>query len=281
MQHLTSLHFFFLTASALAFSSCHALKDDFHAELADLSRDQPAAADRPVTEADIAHLPLPVQKYLRLTKSIGKPRIQNFRARFDTEMFQKPGSAPIPAPVEQISFLDRPARLFFMTAAMYGLPVQVYHSYREERASMRVRVASVFNAVDLEGGDLSTAETVTFMNDVCILAPAGLVDRRFSWKAVDARSALAAFKNGPHTVNAQLYFNEAGELVNFVSEDRYALQEDGTLRKARWSTPLRGYRDFDGRRAASEGEAVWHYPEGDFVYGKFFIREILYNVPLQ
>ena len=265
--------------AVLALSSCHALSDDFARELALESKDQHADAAL-VGETDLARLPPPVQKYLRITRSIGLPRIQNFQARFDTEMFQKPGGPPIPAPVEQVSFLERPARLFFMKATMYGLPVEVFHSYRNEQASMRVRIASVFNVVDLKGTDLDAAETVTFMNDVCILAPARLIDPRFSWKALDSRSAEAAFINGKHRVQAVLHFNDAGELVNFVSDDRYALQEDGTLKKARWSTPLGSYRDFGGRRAASEGEAVWHYPEGDFVYGKFFIREIRYNASL-
>jgi hypothetical protein len=29
----------------------------------------------------------------------------------------------------------------------------------------------------------------------------------------------------------------------------------------------------------SKGDAVWHYPEGEFTYGKFTRKEIHFNIP--
>lgn len=37
-----------------------------------------------------------------------------------------------------------------------------------------------------------------------------------------------------------------------------------TYKSYPWSTPVRSYKDFDGRRVAGYGEAVWHTPEGEF-----------------
>jgi hypothetical protein len=85
-------------------------------------------------------------------------------------------------------------------------------------------------------------------------------------------------ENGHYKVSAILYFNEKGELINFVSDDRSALQDDGTLRKARWSTPVRDYQDFEGRKIPTYGEAIWNYPEGDFTYGIFNVKGVSYNV---
>ena len=45
-----------------------------------------------------------------------------------------------------------------------------------------------------------------------------------------------------------------------------------------WSTPVREYKDFGGRRLPSYGEAVWHTPEGEFRYGQFTTVEIAYNL---
>ena len=73
-------------------------------------------------------------------------------------------------------------------------------------------------------------------------------------------------------------FNDAGELVNFISDDRGALQKDGSLRMLRWSTPMREYREFEGRRVATRGEAIFHYPEGDFVYGRFVLKHIRFDI---
>ena len=42
--------------------------------------------------------------------------------------------------------------------------------------------------------------------------------------------------------------------------------------------PLVGYRDFGGRRVASEGKAIWHHPDRDFTYGEFTVLKLEYNV---
>jgi hypothetical protein len=100
-----------------------------------------------------------------------------------------------------------------------------------------------------------------------------------TWKEVDHRSVEVGFRNGPHAVTATLYFNDAGDLVEFSSTDRGALQDDGTFRKLKWSTPIGNYQTLRGRRIPTYGEAVYDYPEGAFAYGKFTLRDIEYNVP--
>ncbi len=123
------------------------------------------------------------------------------------------------------------------------------------------------------------AETVTVLNDMCVFAPASVIDRRLSWTAIDDRTARVVFENGQNRVSATLTFNDKGELENFVSDDRLALQDDGSLRKAGWSTPVRDYREIDGRKIPTAGETIWHYPEGDLTYGRFRLKNIRYNVP--
>lgn len=72
---------------------------------------------------------------------------------------------------------------------MMGIPLRVLHSYSEEKATMLVRVASLFNAVDLDNEELTLTETVTVLNDLCLFAPAALIDRRISWEANGPLSA--------------------------------------------------------------------------------------------
>jgi hypothetical protein len=50
-----------------------------------------------------------------------------------------------------------------------------------------------------------------------------------------------------------------------------------TYKNYRWTTPLKDYVEINGRKIASYGEAVWHTPEGEFVYGKFHLAGIDYN----
>ncbi len=227
----------------------------------------PFAPAHILSKNDIAHLPEPVQRYIGLTGSIGRPVVTEIIMHFDAEMYDAPGAPGMSGPVAQYERFDAPHRLFLMKTRMKGLPVAVLHDFNRDQASMRVRLAGLANVVDISGPEITRTETVTVLNDLCFFAPSRLIDPRLGWTEIDDRRAKVAFMLGPNKVTAELVFNEAGELVDFVSEDRGMLKKDGTLRIARWTTPLGDYRDFDGWRLASEGDAIWHLPEGPFTYG--------------
>jgi hypothetical protein len=177
----------------------------------------------------------------------------------------------------QHNFLGQPVRLFLMSSRMFGLPVEVLHAYEGEAATMRVRVASLVNVVDLEGELLSRTETVTVLNDLCFFAPGALVDPRLAWTPVDDRTAQVTFPNGRHVVSATLSFDAEGDLVDFASDDRPGLV-DGKLEPARWTTPVGDFREFDGRRVPTVGRAIYHSPEGAFTYGVFRATGIAWDV---
>ncbi|MCX6137967.1 MAG: hypothetical protein NTV54_10780 [Ignavibacteriales bacterium] len=265
-------------ASLAAFSGCGSVQSEYISKVKKEFAKQPPAPEEILTESDIVHLPAPVQKYLVYAGAVGKSKPQNVRVVFDAQMIQRPGAAPLEAQSEQYNFCGSPARLFFMKASKFLVPFRVLHIYADQKATFVVRIASLFNAVDIAGKDLTTAETVTLLNDMCLFVPGNLIDKRLSWKEIDSLSVQVSMENGPYNVSAILYFNTKGELVNFVSEDRSALQDDGSLRKARWSTPLRDYKEIDGRRIPTYGETIWNYPEGDFTYGRFTLKDIRYNV---
>jgi hypothetical protein len=254
------------------------LRAGFLAKLAGEFQKQPLAAESILTAADVARLPLPVRKYIAYAGALGKPKVQNLRVFCHAQMIRKPNTPPLQATSVQYNFFTSPARIFFMQASMAGLPFIALHVYAGQQATFVVRVLSLFNMVDIAGEALTKAESVTVLNDLCVFAPAALIDPRLAWKEIGPLSAQVTFTNGPYKVTAVLFFNTAGELVNFVSDDRGAVQDDGSLKPARWSTPLRDYRDFHGRRSAGYGEAVWNYPAGDFAYGKFTIQDIQVNL---
>jgi len=159
-----------------------------------------------------------------------------------------------------------------------GIPFRAIHIYKNERASFQVKVAELFKVVDIRGEELTKAETVTLLNDMCIFATGSLTDSRLTWTELDEFSAKVALTNGKYSVSAILYFNEAGELINFISDDRFALQDDGSMKQERWSTPVSAYKEFEGRKIPTVGKTIWHYPEGDFTYGVFTLKSIKYNI---
>jgi len=151
-----------------------------------------------VTEADLGPLPAPIQRYLRFAGVVGQPRVQNCRMRFVGRIRSAATSPWMEFTAEQHSFADRPTRLFMMDAKMRGIPVDVFHSYTDAKARMQVKVLSLYPMVDASGFDFTTTETVTIFNDMCVMAPATLIDRAITWQPIDGKTVQGTFTNSGH-----------------------------------------------------------------------------------
>jgi hypothetical protein len=125
---------------------------------------------------------------------------------------------------------------------------------------------------------MNRGETVTMFNDMCLLAPASLIDNNIKWENIDSLTVKGTFTNQGNTISALLYFNEKGQLINFISDDRYLSSDGKTYKNYRWSTPVMEYKEINGRHLMHYGEAVWDTPEGQFCYGKFNLKETEYNL---
>ncbi len=239
----------------------------------------PAELDAPsVTEEDLARLPGPVQRYLHVTGSVGRPVTRNFRAVIKGRIRATAEDPWMEFTAEQNSFLDEPSRFFLMEARKGGLPVDVLHVFQGDSASMRVRLLSLFQIIHNRGPEMDQAETVTLFNDLCLFAPSALVDPAIRWEELNDSSARAWYTVGDRTISAVLHFDESGELVDFVSDDRLAASADGkTFRPLRWSTPVSAYRNFGERRLFSKGKGLWHSPEGEFAYIELELSELEVN----
>lgn len=229
----------------------------------------------PVTEADLAPLPLLMQTYLRRMGVVGRAHVRNLRLTFRAEMRSSATSPWMPATATQYDFFDEPARLFHMKARRAGIPMDIYHRYVAGAATFQVRLAGLIPMVDKAGAALTHDETVTLMNDVLVMAPAAVVDLPFTFEDIDAQTLRATFRNAGFTVSAVLTFDGAGDLVGFTSSDR-AHDRDGGA--ATWSTPISGYAEVDDIRIGTRGDANWIEPSGEWTYGRFEITSIAYNV---
>ena len=241
-----------------------------------LARVAPAT---PLEEAELARLPPPVQRYLRASGVVGQPRVRNFHVRMHGRIRSGPDARWMPLTAEQYSVADEPARFFYLNASMLTVPVQGYHRYVGASASMAVKAAALVPVARAAGPEMSRSETVTLFNDMCVMAPATLIDRAIVWEPIDARTARAAFTHGGYTIRAELTFNDAGELTNFSSADRSQTSPDGrSMRRVAWSTPLGDYRAFGPVRLASRGEGRWHEAERAYTYIELTLDDVQYNV---
>lgn len=228
-----------------------------------------------ITERDLAPLPQPVQRYLRATGIVGTLRPRSMRIVFEGGLrgFDGPW---MPFTAVQTNRFDEPARFFWIDATMKGLPTKGLHAYENGKASMLIKLLGAVPVMEAHGPEMDQAETVTWFNDLCIFAPGALIDPRITWTEVDDHSSKAAFTHGALSISAILVFDASDRLVDFISDDRYALA-DGKAEPMRFSTPLRDHRTIQGLVLPGYGEAVWHRPSGEFVYGRFTLRSLDYD----
>lgn len=226
-----------------------------------------------LSEKDLEHLPAIVQQYIIHSGALQQPKIKSFRVVFEGEMRDK-GKDWFTFHSEQYNTIQPASRQFFMNAKMFGITIPGYHHYADGKATMQIKLFGLIPIVDIHGKELSQAETVTLFNDMCLMAPASLIDERIVWQPIDSLRVKATFTNTPFSVSAELVFNADGELINFFSDDRYAVAD---MKRYRFSTPFSQYKKINGRLIGTYGEAIWHYPDGEFVYGKFYLKEVEYN----
>jgi hypothetical protein len=232
-----------------------------------------------ITEADLAHLPTLLRVYLTRAGVVGRPRVHNVRIKFHGAIRSGGTSSWMSFSGEQHSAFDEPQRLFYMRATKMGVPIDGLHAYRPDQASMRIRLASLKTLVDVRRSPtLDQSETVTFFNDMCLFAPATLVDAPVTWEPIDDTSVRGRFVLGRHRVAATLHFDANGDLVNFKSEDRY--QDAGNAdRLLGWSTPVDRYQTFrDGVRLPAYASGWWHPSDGAYAYLRLEVDDLAYNV---
>ncbi len=230
--------------------------------------------DKVITNADTEHLPELVQKYIRYSGFIGKPKIKNFELRFSGQMRER-NKKWFSFTSEQLNTIQHPGRFFFMKANFKGIPTKGYHKYDGHSARMTIKPLSVFKVIDLSSKELLLSEMVTYLNDICLFAPGALIDSKFTWEDQEDNKVKVNYSNSGESVSGILEINGQGQLTNFFSNDRYSVDE---MKKFLFSTPVRDYRLFDGYLLPGYGEAIWHYPEEEFVYGKFNIQKVKFNI---
>ncbi len=226
-----------------------------------------------LVENDISHLPTSVQKYLHYVGAIGKPKTKNFYAVFEGQM--KDNQKEFSFISEQYNFFKEPTRLFFIKGKMFGITVPGYHKYMKQKAEMNVKLFGLIPVVKEEGDVMFKSETVTTFVELCYYAPSLLVDKNIVWEEIDFLTAKATFTNKNVTITATLHFNEEGQLINFVSDDRTDISD---MKQYRFSTPVSEYKTFEEHTIPTVINLVWHYPDGEFVYGDLQLKKISFNV---
>ncbi|WP_147252361.1 DUF6544 family protein [Blastococcus sp. TF02A-30] len=232
----------------------------------------------PVTDADLDGLPEAAARYLRAMGVVGRPRPWSFRAHFRGRFRRRPDGPWLPLDAWQYNSAVEVARLFRMRLVVgRALPMWGWDTYRAGTGRMLGKALGVVTVADGSGPEFDTGELTTWLDDAVLLAPGMLLDPRTTWSAAGPDAFRVSVSDAGRTVGAEVLLDEAGRPRDVRSTDRWADLPGGLVR-ARWSTPVTGWRTVDGRPRMTGGAAVWQLPDGDFRYGEMELRDLVLDV---
>jgi hypothetical protein len=200
------------------------------------------------------------------------------RVEFEGVIRGKPKDGWMKFKSVQYNFFDEPTRAFYIIARKMGIPAFGLHLYKNTSAMMVIKLAGLFKIVEAKGPKMDQSETVTVFNDMCTMAPASLISKNIQWEEVDSNTVKAKFTSGSITIGATLIFNEKGQLINFISNDRYECADGIHYYNYPWITPVTNYKEINGYNLFTFGKTIYQRPDVDFCYGEFNLSYIAYNV---
>jgi hypothetical protein len=259
------------------------LRSKLFREIREFGLHGPTGSLPTVTTADLLPLPEPAQRYLRFMGVLDQPRDWSFRTSFVGRFKLKPSAPWRPCEVWQYDTSVPITRIFYMKLRFGGLPVIGRDIYREGHGRMLGRLLDLITVIDGTGPEFDLGELVTYLNDLVLVAPSMLLVPTVTWTPIDARCFELSLTDRGNTVKAQVFLDERGAPVNFETTDRFCERPDNPkqLMRARWSTPMKGFRSVDGRQVPTRGQAVWHLPDGELTYADFELvpGSLAFNVP--
>jgi hypothetical protein len=258
-----------------------ALCEQLAADVSTLGLSAGPAWPPPATEAQLGGLPGAAQRYLRFMGVAGRPADWSFLAHVTGKFRLRPGLPWMRCQAWQYNNGLSVARLFHMRIYAAGvLPMTGRDAYAGGRGRMLAKLAGLVTVADSAGPETDMSELVTYLNDAVFLAPSMLLVPAVQWAPVDDRSFEVTLEDSGHRVTARVFLDERGAPVNFSTEDRWCDLPGGPVRM-RWSTPVGGWTEVNGRWQATRGAAIWHMPDGPFCYAVFRFPPgaISYNVP--
>jgi hypothetical protein len=226
-----------------------------------------------LTEAAIAKMPEPVQRWLDYAQVIGRQRPLIVRLKQEGLFRQAAGQDWMPFEAEEYYTTDPPG--FLWSATMKKGPllsVTGRDRYYEGKGSIDFRLLSLIPVARAEGAKIDQGALLRYLNET-MWFPAAAVSPWITWEGIDAHSARATMSFQGLTASAVFSFDDEGRLITMVAQ-RYMGSELET-----WCTPISEYGEFNGVRVPVAGEGVWKLRDGDFTYIKLRVTEIDYCNP--
>jgi len=253
-------------------------KREFLRDVAALSATESPFTGEVFTEEDFATFPPIIREYIARCGYIGKPKMSYMKAEYkDIAFRQSRNGPPLRIDYTQYNFAREPSRLAFIDSSLFGIPFEGYDYYSGGKGGMKGVIGKAITLFNQTGEKMNEACLATYLAE-CLFVPSSLLRGYITFEEVGERRVKAVIEYYGISVSGIFSFNEAGEMISFMTSNRSVANADGTFEYVKWSALCGDYRlSESGVRIPTRFSAVWNYPDGDFVYFDGEIFDMNYN----
>jgi len=232
-----------------------------------------------IIEDDLTALPAPVQRYLRYTGVIGKPRIKTVCLQYTGEFRMAADKPWMPMKASQVYTTNPPGFQWTASFKMGGIPLMYGRdTYKNGQGHMFGKLIGLFTIFDVQGEEMIQGSMLRYLQEM-IWFPSAFLNDYIRWLPVDDHCADVTFTDSNHSVTARLFFDDAGRLLTFIAQ-RYR-EDKGRYTLDTWSTPMTEYGRLAGLNLPVAGCGVWQLAGGDLAYIKLRLNEVVYNEAIE
>lgn len=255
------------------------VKSNFKNDIAALlTENQLSADDEVFTDSDFSRLPIAIQKYIENCGYIGTPKMSYLKMEYHNVDFSQGRNGPtLTIDYTQYNFVNEPCRMALIDSSMFGIPFEGYDYYQNGTGGMKGVIAKAITLFDQTGADMDKACLATFLAE-SLFAPTILLQDYITFKELSNFEVQATITYGGQTASGIFTFNEQYEMISFTTNDRAVAGTDGSMEYVPWSALCSDYQlSENGIKHPTKFQAVWNYPDGDFVYFDGLISEVSYG----
>lgn len=230
------------------------------------------------TKNDFSNLPITIQKYIEKCGYLGTQKMSYLKMEYyDINFMQGKDSPPLKIDYTQYNFVNEPNRLAFIDSSMFGVPFEGYDYYKNGKGGMKGVIAKAITLFHQKGANLDKASLVTFLAE-SLFAPAILTQNYIEFEQVTDLEVKATITYDGQTASGIFTFNKDYEMTSFTTNDRAVVETDGAIHYVPWTAVCGQYEIAkNGINYPTKFQAVWNYPESDFVYFDGIISKISYD----
>lgn len=255
------------------------VKRDFQNDIdALMSENQLRTNNEVFTKEDFSSLPVAIQKYIQNCGYIGTLKMSYLRMEYNNVDFSQGKNHPtLKIDYMQYNFINEPCRMALIDSSMFGIPFEGYDYYQNGTGGMKGVIAKAITLFDQTGADIDKACLATFLAE-SLFAPTILLQDYITFEEISDFEVQATISYKEQKASGIFTFNEQYEMISFTTNDRAVAGTDGSMEYIPWSALCGDYQiSVNGIKYPSKFQAVWNYPDGDFIYFDGIISKVSYG----